>query len=323
MASKSLANSIAKLPSDFLAGFATGTSDLSPGAGRVLTSCLCLSFAAAFQIEGSTNVGGRGPSIWDEFSRTPGRVADGKSGDVATDSYRLWKEDIALLKNYGVRAYRFSLSWSRIIPLGGRDDPINEEGIQFYSNFIDGLLAAGITPFVTLYHWDLPQELHDRYGGWLNKEEVAQDFAAYGRVSPNPAFGRSPGPDRLTPTDWQLCFERFGDRVKHWLTLNEPWCVAVLGYAKAQFAPGRSSDRQKSPHPTNPEALHPLLRTGGDSSTEPYIVAHNLIIAHAHAVKIYREEFKERQGGMIGITLNGDYYMPYDDKPESTPFSPP
>lgn len=101
---------------------------------------------------------------------------------MATDSYRLWKEDIQLLKDYGVRAYRFSLSWSRIIPLGGKDDPVNEQGIQFYSNFIDALLAAGITPFVTLYHWDLPQALHDRYGGWLNKEEIAPDFARYARV---------------------------------------------------------------------------------------------------------------------------------------------
>ncbi|KAG8851643.1 Beta-glucosidase 1B [Tulasnella sp. 330] len=262
-----------KLPKDFLAGFAT----------------------AAFQIEGSTRIGGRGPSIWDEFSRTPGKTLDGRSGDVATDSYRLWKEDIALMKEYGIRAYRFSLSWSRIIPLGGRDDPVNEEGIAFYSKFIDGLLEANIVPFVTLYHWDLPQALHDRYGGWLNKEEITQDYARYAKV----------------------CFERFGDRVKHWLTLNEPWCVAVLGYAKGVFAPGRSSDRVRSPDPVDPSKVHPLLRTGGDSSTEPYIVAHNLILSHAHAVKVYREQFKGHQHGQIGITLNGDWYMPYDDKPEN------
>jgi beta-glucosidase len=93
-------------------------------------------------------VGGRGPSIWDQFSRTPGKTLDGRNGDVATDSYRLWQEDIALLKQYGVRAYRFSISWPRVIPLGGRDDPVNEEGIAFYSKFIDGLLAANIVPLV-------------------------------------------------------------------------------------------------------------------------------------------------------------------------------
>ncbi|KAG8915248.1 hypothetical protein FRC01_003727 [Tulasnella sp. 417] len=267
----SLAKLVKKLPEGFLAGFAT----------------------AAFQIEGSTDKGGRGPSIWDGFSRIPGKTLDGGNGDVATDSYRLWREDIALLKKYGVRAYRFSLSWSRIIPLGGRNDPINPEGIKFYSDFIDGLLEAKITPFVTLYHWDLPQALHDRYGGWLNKEEITQDFANYAKV----------------------CFEHFGDRVKHWLTLNEPWCVAVLGYGRGVFAPGRSSDRVRSPDPVNPDAVHPLLRTGGNSKTEPYIVAHSLLISHAHAVKIYREEFKHFQKGEIGITLNGDYYMPYDDDP--------
>ena len=147
---------------------------------------------ASFQIEGSTDVDGRGPSIWDEFSRTPGKTLDGKSGDHSTESYKLWKEDIALLAAYGVRAYRFSLSWSRIIPLGGRNDPVNQEGIKFYSNFVDELLAHGITPFIvsakiflqaclqahhdptcqTLYHWDLPQGLQDRYNGWLNKDEI-------------------------------------------------------------------------------------------------------------------------------------------------------
>lgn len=115
-----------KLPKDFIWGFAT----------------------ASFQIEGSVDVDGRGKSIWDDFSRTPGKTLDGKNGDVATDSYRLWREDIALLKQYGIKAYRFSIAWSRIIPLGGRNDPINPKGIKFYSDVIDELLRAGITPFV-------------------------------------------------------------------------------------------------------------------------------------------------------------------------------
>ncbi|KAL0945754.1 hypothetical protein HGRIS_012043 [Hohenbuehelia grisea] len=254
-----MAAPVTKLPRGFLWGFAT----------------------AAFQIEGSANVDGRGKSIWDDFAKQPGKVLDGGNGDVATDSYRLWKQDQELLADYNVKAYRFSISWSRIIPLGGRNDPVNQAGIQWYSDFIDGLLAKGITPFVTLYHWDLPQALHDRYNGWLNKDEIVKDYANYARV----------------------CFEAFGDRVKHWLTINEPWCVAILGYGRGVFAPGRSSDRLRSPE--------------GNSATEPWIVGQSLILAHAHAVKVYREDFKPAQKGQIGITLNGDWQMPYDDSPEN------
>lgn len=105
-------------------------------------------FVASFQVEGSVNEDGRGPSIWDEFARTPGKTLDGRDGDVATDSYRLWREDIALLKKYNVKSYRFSISWSRVIPLGGRDDPVNEKGIQWYKTFIDELIKEGILPFV-------------------------------------------------------------------------------------------------------------------------------------------------------------------------------
>ncbi|KAG6380493.1 glycoside hydrolase family 1 protein [Boletus reticuloceps] len=252
-----------KLPHQFIWGFAT----------------------ASFQIEGSTNVDDRGKSIWDDFCKQPGKTLDGRDGDVATDSYRLWKEDVALLAQYGVKSYRFSISWSRIIPLGGRNDPVNPKGIEWYSDFIDALLENGIIPFVTLYHWDLPQALHDRYGGWLNKDEIIQDYVRYARV----------------------CFEAFGNRVKHWLTMNEPWCIAILGYGRGIFAPGRSSDRSRS--------------LAGDSTTEPWIVGHNVILAHAYAIKVYREEFRPMQKGEIGITLNGDWTIPYDDCPESTHMS--
>ncbi|KAF6758049.1 beta-glucosidase [Ephemerocybe angulata] len=248
-----------KLPKDFIWGFAT----------------------AAFQIEGSANVDGRGKSIWDDFAKLPGKTLDGGNGDVATDSYRLWKEDIALLASYGVRSYRFSISWSRVIPLGGRNDPVNQAGIDFYSKFVDELLAHGIQPFVTLYHWDLPQGLQDRYGGWLNKDEIVKDFTNYAKI----------------------CFEALGDRVEHWLTINEPWCCAILGHGRGVFAPGRSSDRSRNPE--------------GDSSTEPWIVAHHIILAHAHAVKLYRDEYKSTQKGQIGITLNGDWALPYDNTPEN------
>jgi len=247
------------LPEGFLWGFAT----------------------ASFQIEGSTDVDGRGKSIWDDFSRTPGKTLDGGNGDVATDSYKRWKEDIALLKSYGVNSYRFSISWSRIIPLGGRNDPVNPAGIKFYSDLIDELLRNKIEPFVTLYHWDLPQALHERYGGWLNKHEIVADYVRYARV----------------------CFDAFGDRVKYWLTHNEPWCTSILGYGRGWFAPGRSSDRTRC--------------ADGDSNTEPWIVGHSLILAHAYTVKLYRDEFKSKQGGQIGITLNGDMALPYDNSPEN------
>ncbi|KAJ5894985.1 Beta-glucosidase 1B [Penicillium taxi] len=241
------------LPPDFIWGFAT----------------------ASYQIEGATNVDGRGPSIWDSFCKIPGKIADGSSGEVACASYNRAHEDIALLKECGAPAYRFSLSWSRIIPLGGRNDPVNEKGLQFYIKFVDDLLAAGITPMITLFHWDLPDELDKRYGGFLNKEEFVADFAHYAR----------------------LVFNVLGSKVKHWITFNEPWCSSVLGYSTGSFAPGRTSDRSKSPI--------------GNSATEPWIVGHNILIAHGTVVKIYRDEFKG-EDGQIGITLNGDWAEPWD-----------
>lgn len=174
---------MAALPADFEWGFAT----------------------AAYQIEGAVAEGGRGKSIWDTFCHLEPSRTKNASGDVACDHYHRFEEDFDLLGKYGAGAYRFSIAWSRIIPLGGRDDPVNEEGIEFYNRLIDSLLRRGITPWVTLYHWDLPQTLHDRYGGWLNVEEVQKDFERYARV----------------------CYERFGDRVQKWITINEPWIQAV------------------------------------------------------------------------------------------------
>lgn len=172
------------LPSDFEWGFAT----------------------AAYQIEGAVNEDGRGKSIWDTFCHLEPTRTKGANGDVACDHYNRFEEDFDSLSKYGAKAYRFSISWSRIIPLGGRNDPINESGIAFYNKLIDSLIARGITPWVTLYHWDLPQGIHDRYGGWLNVEESQLDFERYAKV----------------------CYERFGDRVKNWITLNEPWIVSIF-----------------------------------------------------------------------------------------------
>lgn len=231
---------------------------------------------AATQVEGAWNVDGKGVSIWDTFAHTPGKVKDGSTPDDAVLSYYKYKEDVALLKFYGVTSYRFSLAWSRIIPLGGRDDPINEAGLRYYSNLIDELLANGIIPFVTLYHWDIPQALEDRYGGMLNKEAYTPDFLNYARV----------------------CFKRLGDRVKNWITYNEPGVYTLAGYAAGVHAPGRSSNRD--------------LNQEGDSSTEPFIVGHTELVSHAYAVKLYREEFQSKQKGMIGITLHGNWSEPWN-----------
>ncbi|KAH6900940.1 beta-glucosidase [Coprinopsis sp. MPI-PUGE-AT-0042] len=253
-----------KLPEGFLFGFAT----------------------AAYQIEGAISEGGRTPSIWDTFckAKTPEglpTIADSTSGEFATDHYHRWKDDIALIKSYGANSYRFSVSWSRIIDFSagtgvpGQRDPANPEGIKFYRGILEELVKNGITPAITLYHWDLPQALEDRYNGWLNRE-VINDFVHYAKI----------------------CFDAFGDLVKHWITLNEPWCCAAIGYGYGRFAPGRCSNRS--------------ISAEGDSFTEPRIVGHHLILAHAYAVKAFREEFSA-QKGTIGITLDCLWFIPYEE----------
>lgn len=233
---------------------------------------------AATQVEGAWNADGKGESIWDRFAHTSGKVKDGSTPDDAVLSYYKYKEDVALMKSYGVTAYRFSLSWSRIIPLGGRNDPVNEAGLQYYSDLVDELLDHEITPFVTLYHWDIPQALEDGYGGMLNQEAYTPDFVNYARV----------------------CFERLGDRVKNWITYNEPGVYSLAGYAAGVHAPGRSSNRE--------------LNEEGDSSTEPFIVGHTELVSHAYAVQLYRTEFQSKQKGKIGITLHGNWSEPWDAK---------
>ena len=170
--------------------------------------------SSAFQIEGAHATDGKGPSIWDTFSHTPGRVAGGDTGDVACDFYHRYKDDVALMKSLGVRSFRFSLAWSRILPAGVGE--VNPAGVAFYHRLLDELDAAGITPHISLYHWDLPQALDDEYGGWLNERSVA-DFAAYAEVA----------------------FREYGPRVKHWSTFNEPYTFAFCGYSLGIHAPGK------------------------------------------------------------------------------------
>ncbi len=220
---------------------------------------------SAYQIEGATCVGGRGQSIWDAFCRQPGRILGGDNGDIACDHYNRFAEDVSLMAELGLPAYRFSVSWPRIIPQGR--GPVNGEGLGFYDRLVDRLCAAGITPLVTLYHWDLPNSLQEQSGGWLDSS-IAEAFADYAG----------------------MVFDRLGDRVKKWHTLNEPWCSAHSGYITGIHAPGVRDERQA------------------------YIVGHNLLRAHAHAVERYRQS--DQGDGEIALALNMPYCYPASDSEE-------
>jgi beta-glucosidase len=186
---------------------------------------------AAHQIEGSPLADGAGPSIWTRFAHTPGMTLNGDTGDIACDHYRRWKDDVALMRELGLRAYRFSVSWSRVLPEGtGR---VNQAGLDFYSRLVDELLANDIEPLLTLYHWDLPAALDDK-GGWLNRD-CADWFAEYGRV----------------------LYRALDGRVKKWVTLNEPWVITDGGYLHGALAPGHRSKYEA------PIASHNLMRAHG------------------------------------------------------------
>ncbi|KAJ7949236.1 Beta-glucosidase [Quillaja saponaria] len=225
---------------------------------------------SAYQIEGACKEGGRGASIWDSFSHTTGKIIDRSNGDVAVDHYHRYKEDIDLIAKLGFDAYRFSISWSRIFP-DGLGTSVNKEGISFYNNVINCLIQKGIQPYVTLYHWDLPLHLHESMGGWLNKK-IIDYFAIYA----------------------DTCFANFGDRVKNWITINEPLQTAVNGYDTGIFAPGRCEN----------------------TSTEPYLVAHHQILAHAAAVSVYRSKYKDTQGGQVGYVVDCEWAEANSDRTE-------
>jgi beta-glucosidase len=207
---------------------------------------------AAYQIEGAWNEDGKGPSIWDTFTHTPGRIRNGDTGDVACDHYHRWPEDLALLRELGVGVYRFSISWPRVLPEGrGR---VNPAGLDFYDRLVDGLLQIGVQPYVTLYHWDLPQALEDA-GGWPQRETAA-------------AFGEFA----------HLVAARLGDRVRGWVTVNEPFVAAVLGHFTGEHAPGKQDPFQ---------ALQ---------------AAHHLLLAHGNAVRAIRGA--ARKPAPVGIALS-------------------
>ncbi|XP_074566497.1 beta-glucosidase 6-like [Curcuma longa] len=237
--------------------------------------------SSSYQYEGAVEEDGRGKTIWDKFAHSFGKVIDFSNADVAVDHYHLFHDDIQLMEDTGMDAFRFSIAWSRIFPDGGGE--VNQAGIDHYNEVIDALLTKGIQPYVTLYHWDLPQALEDRYNGWLDRR-IIEDFATYA----------------------ETCFKEFGDRVKHWITFNEPHSFAIQGYDVGLHAPGRCST-----------LLH-LLCKAGNSASEPYIVAHNVLLSHAIVSDIYRRKYQKTQQGSIGIAFNVMWFEPMtesaDDK---------
>ncbi|TNY36466.1 GH1 family beta-glucosidase [Thermomonospora catenispora] len=218
---------------------------------------------SAYQIEGAVDEGGRGRSIWDTFCDTPGAVLGGDTAAEAVDHYHRYAEDVALMAELGLNAYRFSLSWPRIQPSG--TGPADQRGLDFYRRLVDELLQAGIEPWITLYHWDLPQALEDK-GGWPERD-TALRFAEYAA----------------------LAHEALGDRVRNWMTINEPWCAAYLGYASGEHAPGRRE----------PAAA---LRA-----------AHHLLLGHGLAVQAMRGR---RSGSRIGPAVNLYAISPASEAPE-------
>jgi beta-glucosidase len=218
---------------------------------------------SSYQIEGAWNEDGKGESIWDRFTHTPGKIQDGSNADTACDHYHRWREDIALMKDLGLQAYRFSIAWPRVLPEGrGR---VNQAGLDFYNRLVDALLEAGITPFVTLYHWDLPQTLQDA-GGWPARA-TAEAFVEYADV----------------------VSRALGDRVKHWITHNEPWCVSLLSHQIGEHAPGWHDW---------PAAL---------------AAGHHVLLSHGWAVPVLRRNVAHAE---VGITLNFTPATPASNSPE-------
>ncbi|MEV7804412.1 GH1 family beta-glucosidase [Microbispora sp. NPDC088329] len=234
------------MPRTFPAGFVWGTA------------------TAAYQIEGAVDIDGRGPSIWDTFCRVPGAVARGESGEFACDHYHRWQGDVDLMKDLGAGAYRFSVAWPRVLPDGR--GPVNRRGLDFYRRLVDALREGGIEPYVTLYHWDLPQALEDR-GGWRVRD-TAERFADYAEVM----------------------YDALGESVSNWITLNEPYCSAIVGYGEGRHAPGATEG-------------HGALAA-----------AHHLLLGHGLAVARLRE--MARPGQQVGVTLNMSPTVPVTAVPQ-------
>ncbi len=224
---------------------------------------------SSYQVEGAWNEDGKGPSKWDAFVLIPGKTVNGETGQVACDHYHRLEEDVALMKELGLKAYRFSISWPRVIPGGAGD--VNPKGLEFYDRLINLLLENDIIPFAGLYHWEMPLRLEMTLGGWLNPDAVNW-ITDYARV----------------------CFERFGDRVKRWATLNEPHAEAHCGYHWGVHAPGRQVDPEH----------------------ETYLAGYHMLKAHGRIADLYRREFQPRQNGRIGLVTSTHWAEPLRDDDE-------
>jgi beta-glucosidase len=214
---------------------------------------------SSYQIEGAAFEDGKGLSVWDTFSHEHGRIKNNENGDITCDHYHLWKNDIEILDDLGVQAYRLSVSWPRINPTGFDKTP-NKKGLDFYDRLVDNLLEKDIIPFITLFHWDLPQELEDN-GGWTVRD-ITNAFVQY----------------------VDMISRYLGDRVKHWITHNEPWCVSYLGYINGQFPPGIK-----------------------DSWSKSFATVHHLLLSHGLAIPVIRSNSKDSH---IGISLNLNHSIP-------------
>ncbi|KAM0852523.1 hypothetical protein ACQ4PT_051697 [Festuca glaucescens] len=228
---------------------------------------------SAYQYEGAVAEDGRSPSSWDNFTHA-GKMEDKSTGDVAADGYHKYMEDVKIMSETGLEAYRFSISWSRLIPNGS--GAVNLKGLEYYNNLIDELVNHGIQVHITLHHLDLPQILEDKYGGWLSPR-IVEDFTAYA----------------------DICFREFGDRVTSWTTVNEPNIGLMAAYDVATFPPARCSD-----------PFGATKCTLGDSSTEPYVAAHNTLLAHASVFSLYKEKYQPMQKGVVGINVYSYWSYP-------------
>lgn len=219
---------------------------------------------ASYQVEGGSNEGGRTESIWDyELHKNPNITDDRSNGDIACDSYHKWKEDIQLVQNLGVDFYRFSISWSRLLPSASKGSELSKDGVMYYNKIIDELIARKIVPYITIFHWDTPQSLEFN-GGWLN-ETIIEDYIYYART----------------------LFDLYGDRVKHWITFNEPHQTCEQGYSTGEKAPFKKMQ-----------------------GTADYLCYHHMAISHGRIYRIYETDYKPTQKGQIGITIDSVFGAP-------------
>ncbi|CAN1250369.1 Beta-glucosidase 27 [Linum perenne] len=234
---------------------------------------------SAYQIEGAYDIDGKGPSIWDRFTNQfPDRIEGGGNGDVALDHYHRFEEDVQRMVYMNVDAYRFSISWPRVIPSGRRRDGISKQGIAFYHRLLDVLIENNIDPYVTIWHWDTPQLLEAEYGGFLSRN-IVKDYVDY----------------------CDLLFKEYGSKVKKWITLNEPMIMTAKAYDEGVFPPGHCSPW-----------VNRACRVG-DSGIEPYIVAHNLLLAHSAAYHLYKSKYQQHLTGEIGVTYITHWFVPYSN----------